>query len=508
MQTTTLRTAALLAAATAAALFLSSCAQPPAEALVVQGVVLRNVNVVGTRDGTVQRGVNVVIDGGRIQAITASPVRASGSAQLVEGEGKYLVPGFLDMHTHAAATLASTPNDFPVLLANGVTGIREASGSPALIAAVRRHNAAVQQGSFAGPEVLMMPSMLYAGQAPTEEGARQFVRDRLAEGADFIKIVGGPPAAFLAAIDEARLRGSHAAGHMSPAVGAVETSNAGYRSIEHLGSGMGLLLDCARDEAAIRAAALAARVPPPSQVINPRVADGKAHAPLYQRIVDTYDADQCARLAQVFVKNGTWQAATLIRLRTQAFGGDAAYRNDPNLRYVDKARVALWNQIADQYMAAVPAPAQASLQAFYGLQRSTAKLLQDGGVKILAGSDLGGGWVVPGFSLHQEFAELRAAGLSPLQVLQAATLNGAQFAGREASLGTVEAGKAADLVLLDANPLEDSRHLDRIASVVLRGRYFSRAALDRMLDEVATRYAAQAPRPLASLEDASHPPHH
>ena len=503
MKTSLLHTAAALAAA----LLLSSCAQPAAEAVAVQGLVIRNVNVVGTRDGSVRRGVNVVIDGGRIQAISAAPVRTSGSAQLVDGEGRYLVPGFLDMHTHAAATLASTPNDFPVLLANGVTGIREASGSPPLIAAVRRHNAAVQAGAFAGPEVLMMPSLLYAGQAPTEEGARQFVRDRLAEGADFIKIVGGPPSAFLAAIDEARLRGSHAAGHMSPAVSAVQTSNAGYRSIEHLGSGMGLLLDCSRDEAAIRAAALAARVPPPTQVINPRVADGQARAALYQRIVDTYDADKCARLGEVFVKNGTWQAVTLIRLRTQAFGNDAAYRNDPHLQYVDKARVALWSQTADQYAAAVPAPAQASLQAFYGLQRSTVKLLQQGGVKILAGSDLGGGWVVPGFSLHQEFGELRAAGLSPLQVLQAATLNGAQFAGREATLGTVEPGKWADLVLLDGNPLEDSRNLDRIASVVLRGRHFPRAALDRMLSTVAAGYAAQAPRPLASLEDASHPPH-
>ncbi|MES2609593.1 MAG: amidohydrolase family protein [Pseudomonadota bacterium] len=505
---TALQTVAVLAVAAAAALCLSSCAQPSAEVVVVQGLVIGNVNVVGTRDGSLRRGVNVVIDDGRIQAVTASPVRVSGSAQRVDGDGKYLVPGFLDMHTHAAPTLASTPNDFPVLLANGVTGIREASGSPPLIAAVRRHNAAVQAGTFAGPEVLMMPSMLYAGQAPTEEGARQFVRDRLAEGADFIKIVGGPPSAFLAAIDEARKQGSHAAGHMSPAVSAVQTSNAGYRSIEHLGSGMGLLLDCSGDEAAIRAAALAARVPPPAQVVNPRVADGQAHAALYQRIVDTYDADKCGRLAQVFAKNGTWQAVTLIRLRTQAFGSDAAYRQDPNLQYVDKARVALWNQTADQYAAAVPAPAQASLQAFYGLQRRTVKLLQEGGVKILAGSDLGGGWVVPGFSLHQEFAELSAAGLSPLQVLQAATLSGAQFAGRESTLGTVEAGKHADLVLLDANPLEDARHLDRIAAVVLRGRHFPRAALDRMLAEVAARYAAQAPRPLAALDDPSHPPHH
>lgn len=112
-----------------------------------------------------------------------------------------------------------------------------------------------------------------------------------------------------------------------------------------------------------------------------------------------------------------------------------------------------------------------------------------------------GGWLVPGFSLHQEFAELRAAGLTPLQVLQAATLTGAQFAGREYTPGTVEPGKWADLVLLDANPLEDVRNLGRIASVVLRGRHFPRAKLDRMLQQVAAGYAAQAPWPQAALED-------
>lgn len=504
----TLSILATVVAAIAAAAVLSSCAQPAAQAVAVQGLVLRNVNVVGTRDGSVQRGVNVVIDGGRIQAISASPVRAGGSAQLVEGAGRYLVPGFLDMHTHAAPTLGSEPNDFAVLLANGVTGIREAGGSPALIAAVRRHNAAVQSGSVAGPEVLMVPSLIYAGQAPTPEGARQFVRDRLAEGADFIKVVGGPPAAFLDAIDEARQQGSHAAGHMSPAVSAAATSAAGYRSIEHLGSGMGLLLDCSAEEAAIRAAALALRVPPPTQVINPRLADGNAYADLTLRLISSYDAAKCARLAQVFVKNGTWQAATLIRLRTQAYGNDPAYRNDPNLQYVDKARAAQWAAIGAQFDATLSAPARAGLQSFYQLQRSTVKLLQDQGVKILAGSDLGGGWLVPGFSLHQEFAELRAAGLTPLQVLQTATLNGAQFAGRESTLGTVEPGKWADLVLLDGNPLEDVRNLDRIAAVVLRGRHFPRAELDRMLQQVAAGYAAQAPRPQAALEDPTHPPHH
>ena len=133
--------------------------------------------------------------------------------------------------------------------------------------------------------------------------------------------------------------------------------------------------------------------------------------------------------------------------------------------------------------------------------------MQQAGVKILAGSDLGGGWVIPGFSLHQEFRELAAAGLSPLQVLQATTLNGARFAGREATMGTVEQGKNADLVLLNGNPIADVANLHQVNAVFLRGKYYSRVALDKLLADVATGYAAQAAQPLATRVDPDHPPH-
>ncbi len=99
-------------------------------------------------------------------------------------------------------------------------------------------------------------------------------------------------------------------------------------------------------------------------------------------------------------------------------------------------------------------------------------MLKQNGVKMLAGSDFGGIWLIPGFSLHQEFHELAASGFSPLEILQMTTLNGAQFMHREATMGTVDEGKNADLVLLDANPIKDVANLDKIAAVVLKGKYF------------------------------------
>ena len=123
---------------------------------------------------------------------------------------------------------------------------------------------------------------------------------------------------------------------------------------------------------------------------------------------------------------------------------------------------------------------------------------------MLAGSDLGGIWVVPGFSLHQEFRELAAGGLNPLQVLQATTLNGARFLGRQTAMGRVAEGHNADLVLLDANPLQDVAHLSRIHAVFLKGRHLDRAALDRMLGDVAEALERQPTRAASHALDPNH----
>ena len=132
------------------------------------------------------------------------------------------------------------------------------------------------------------------------------------------------------------------------------------------------------------------------------------------------------------------------------------------------------------------------------------KDLKIGGVKMLAGSDQGGTWIVPGFGLHQEFRELAAAGISPLELLQMTTLNPAQFLNRESTMGTVETGKNSDLVLLDANPVADVSNLTRIWGVVLNGKYFPEPALDRMKIDAAAAYARQQPKSMAMAVDTNH----
>ena len=319
------------------------------------------------------------------------------------------------------------------------------------------------------------------------------MQQKKADGADFIKIVAGSRDVFLAVLEEARRQGLPSAGHLAPTVTAREASAAGFH-FEHLGAGLGLLLECTPDEAAIRQELMRNPLPPPTLdprlLINPRLSTANWLAPVYGRIAEKFSAGRCEELCEALIADHTWQTPTLIRIRTSHFGDDPHYRGDPSLKYVDKARQRLWQKVGQEFTDTVTPAARSAMAEFYSVCLQVVNVMQRSGVKMLAGSDLGGGWLVPGFSLHHEFHELAAAGLSPLEILQMTTLNGAEFIGRQSSMGAVEAGKTADLVVLDGNPIEDIANLDRISGVFLKGRYFSASALDQLKRQAAASYAS------------------
>jgi imidazolonepropionase-like amidohydrolase len=149
----------------------------------------------------------------------------------------------------------------------------------------------------------------------------------------------------------------------------------------------------------------------------------------------------------------------------------------------------MWQDVSREFTTKLPAPARATLRSLFALQLSLVKPFKAAGVKMLTGSDTGGGFVIPGFSLHQEFDLLEEAGLAPLDVLQMTTLNGAQFLGRESTMGSVDEGKDADLVLLTDDPLVSVQNLHNISAVVHAGVYHSAADLDGMKKKTERRAA-------------------
>jgi imidazolonepropionase-like amidohydrolase len=171
------------------------------------------------------------------------------------------------------------------------------------------------------------------------------------------------------------------------------------------------------------------------------------------------------------------------------FGDEPRFTESPDLRYVPTAVRQLWSEVARQYAEKLTPAAKDTMKRLMDLSFRLLKMFDDHGVEMLAGSDYGGGWVIPGVSLHQEFDLLALAGLSPLKVLQMTTINGARFLKREAAMGTVAVGKDANLVLLDANPIDSVQNLHRIHAVIRDGRFYSADALAQLKERVAERVA-------------------
>ena len=199
--------------------------------------------------------------------------------------------------------------------------------------------------------------------------------------------------------------------------------------------------------------------------------------------MDTYDADKAAAVAAQLAEHGTWQVPTLVRLRSMEYAGAPEYERDELLAYLPAKNIKRWRKVTAKFLA-MPAEAQATYRDLYPRQLRLTKLFADSGVRMMTGTD-GGSMMAPGLTLRQEFAELAEAGLSPLKILQMATINPAEYLGREDTMGTVEPGRNADLVVLDANPLDNVANLHRISAVVRAGTHYSAAELAALKVRVA-----------------------
>jgi hypothetical protein len=491
------------------AFFIVPVAAPLAAAQdVTTGTILNHVTVVNTRTGALSPNMAVVLGNSKIVTVApASTVRASGRAQVIEATGKFVVPGYNDMHAHVVDNADAALTPWPMLIANGITGFRQMSGNPELLARGQRLRQEVAGSKVVAPEPLALVGRLF-NLAPegeragitTPAAAVQEIQDQKRAGTDFIKAINVSREVFFATAEETKKQKLDLVGHLTYALSGTEASNAGMKAFEHLGAPGNILFDCSTDETAVRQGLIAASQarqpagPPPTPqaiariveriVATPTFMTSPAEGAMIQRAVDTYSERRCRTFAKLLAKNGTWQPLTLIRLKTMDMPD--AYQNDPNVKYMPAPLREVWRDVLGNFNR-LPAPTRAALRQLYAYDLKMVKIFKQEGVKMVAGDDLGGGWIVTGFGLHQEFKEMLAAGLTPLEVLQTTTINAAEFLHRT-DMGTVESGKNADLVLLDANPVANVANLDKMSAVVLKGRYFDRAALDKMMADVETAY--------------------
>ncbi len=444
-----------------------------------EALVFTNVNVVDVRDGHVERNLAVVIRDGRIAAVGEHAVIEPGrNVHVVNAAGKYLIPGLWDMHVHSDFVNPQWDPKiiYPLYIANGITGVRDMGGD---WNALRERRDQIEKGEMLGPHLFVGGPFLVDAktdaqtiQVKTPEDARASVDTLAGEGVDFIKILSRlSRESYFAIAEESKKHNLHFVGHVPLGVSAQEASAAGQYSIEHLA---GIALACSSHEAALREQAEAAMAK----------RDWPAVLAANQQASATYDEKKAVALFSTFVDHSTWQVPTLIWTKTQSTIDAAHWVSDPRLKYVPASVQKEWDQ--KQIIAQTPAALLGDYKndATHGPDLVRAMLRR--GVSFMAGTDGPDPFVFPGFSLHDELELLVSAGMTPTQALQSVTIHPAQFMVKLDKYGLAEPDHAADLVLLEANPLEDIRNTRKIAAVVLGGKYYSREDLDKMLADVAS----------------------
>jgi len=433
-------------------------------------LVLSNVTVVDVRTGALHAEQTVVLEGNRIASVEPSKsAKHPRNAPIVNSRGLFLIPGLWDMHVHLVfGDWFPDARDIslPLFIANGVTGVRDMGSELDIVQAWRNEIAA---GRLVGPRIYTSGPML-DGPRPrfpssvaiaTPEDAHRTVADLKRRGADFIKLQSLiPREAVFAIAEEARKQQIPFEGHVPDSVRASEMSETGMKSFEHL---IGIFEGSSPNE---------------DDFLKGDKTEGKFLA--------TYDAARAAALAAILAKNQTWQCPTLVWERGGNLVDVSDFSKDTRVKYVPAAwKNKTWKRFTDEITQGYGTDDLDTRKQFIERELEVVQMLRKTGVPFLAGTDTPAGvHIFPGFSLHEELQRFVAAGFTPLDALQTATINPARFLGIEDQAGTVEKGKLGDLLLLSANPLEDIANTQKIAGVVVNGRYYSRAELDKMLSRV------------------------
>jgi imidazolonepropionase-like amidohydrolase len=441
---------------------LGEASRQPGQDLVI---AIRNVIVINPCREATESGRTVIVESGRIRAVQPASMPTPREARVIDGTGKYLIPGLWDSHVHLTKAGVTS---LPLFLANGVTAVRDIGSDLDEVVGWRSR---IATGTLAGPRIKTSGQMLESqanvermkregGVEPvdrlriglaTPADARRAVDRLAAAGADLIKVRSTPDFdTFRATVDAARQHGLRVACH--PVQGPMELAQARVGSIEHWVSYPPLQSRPRTERRALFGQLAAAGTFISTTFVN-----------VDQSILVPY-AEARRRIDDV--------AATL----------------DPRRKYVGGYLVEDWQEQVEEKKTESVEPFRKDVPAFADDLRE----LRQARVPFLAGTDVGVAFMYPGFSLHDELdLVVHRLGFSPMETLRIATHNPAMFFGLEKEMGCIEIGQLADLVLLDANPLSNIRNTRRIRGVMTAGRWLDRSALDQLLSDVEHSFGSR-----------------
>jgi imidazolonepropionase-like amidohydrolase len=428
--------------------------------LAAQTVVIENVNVIPMdRERVLERQTVVVRDGRIVEVGPAAKIRPPEGAMRVDGAGKYLIPGLAEMHGHlppAGTPREQVENVLFFYVANGVTTVRGMLGG-------KEHlelRGEIASGKVLGPRMYVAGPAFSGQSAPTPEAARKMVHEQKAAGFDHLKVQEGMSVeAYDAMVAAAREAGIAFTGHVPNSVGVHRALEARQKSIDHMDN----YIDAVEAD--------------DSPVKN-------ADAPTRTRQLPMHlDERKIAPLAKKTRDRGVWIVPTMALW--EIFNGQdtvESLRQRPEVRYMPRQLVEQWSA-AKQKMLAGTDPKAGALTI--GFRKEMLRALHQAGAKIALGTDSPQTFSAPGFSIHREMPIMVASGMTPYEVLRAGTHNVAEYFDTVKETGTIERGKRADLVLLEANPLADVANVAKRAGVMVRGRWLPESEIQARLQKIA-----------------------
>jgi len=415
--------------------------------------LITNVNVVDVNAGKILKNKTIAIDNNRITAIYDKEIFGSTATIVIDGNGKYLIPGLWDMHAHYK--LGHVDLD-PLLIANGITGVREMWGNASTNIDIPKKT---QQEGFVSPDVYLSGDLI-DGNPPcfpgsvvvtTSDEAIDAVKKQIDKNVDFVKVYSNlSEECFLAIAKEAKKRNIPFAGHIPNNVSIYKAIEAGMASSEHL---YGFLNACSSDY--------------------------KSN----EELINTFSEKRFDSICSVLAKSSMWLCPTLTVNRAMSYLNDTIFTNDSRIAYLPGFAIDLRNQMMNPYTKSEIDNFANSRRVRYLFELSLIGKMNEKGVKFIAGTDFPNPYVFPGFSLHDELSLMVKGGMPALDVLRSATINPAIFMNKKADFGSVEVGKLASLVLLNKNPLENIENTKTIETVIIRGKVYNRKALDLMLEQ-------------------------
>jgi len=436
--------------------------------------LIKSVNIIDVQTGAILVNRDIFIENNIIIYIDTSGVLKSKKAEfIINGNGKYIMPGLWDMHTHS--NQHSEWLHHPLYIANGVTGIRDMSGQlnkkDSYWAGSNERlkwNVELSNNTRVAPRYVLQSSYQIDGSASVPSGFPEFFKlqedkdiDSLLnfyknESVDFIKIYQQiKPKSFKKLALEAPKYGMHLAGHKPMFLTLEEAVNLGQRSFEH---GRIFMYESFPKADSLRVAD------------NWRSFFSKSK----KSMVEDFNLEIATKLMKLMQEKNAYWTPTLQTLKFEAFAHETTFLDNPNLKFVTAARKKLWWNIdvKNNKKRNLSSEGKELSINFYNASKEQVKMANKLGVPIMAGTDVMDSYVFAGFSMHDELEDLTKSGLSNLEALQSATIVPARYAGKDKDYGTIEAGKIADLVILERNPLDDISNSKTIYGVVMNGTYY------------------------------------